>query len=227
MVMPVYGCRAHPQDFDPKPNYGAMRWSTDHPDDVPIAKIAEESFDALRRVDVIGVVWAPRRWYPYAFVPLWIAALWACARGDDEKRRRWAAVLRRASIAALAFEAAYLWSDFNGVGASWLRFPERVVVWFVVGAILFWRPNGRRDEGDIEAHVSAQALLGLCHALTFPLDNVRHWLGDGYSVSSIASALATNYKFGFWLAVAAFAAAALPAYVPRRDAGPGALPDVA
>jgi hypothetical protein len=219
MIMPVYGCRAHPQDFDPKRSSGVWRRSKTRPDEVPVVTIAEEAFGALRSGDVVGVVWRPRRWYPYAFVPLWIAALRACARGDDEKRRRWAAILRRASIVALLFEAVYLLQDFAGVGPTWLRIPECVVVWIVVGAILFWRPRGRRDRDDVGALVSSQALLGLCHALTFPLDNVWHWLGDGYSIASIASALGTNYKYGFWLAASAFLAAALPTYVVRpRDA---------
>jgi len=195
-----------------------MRSSKDTPDDVPVVAIAQSAYGALRTGDVVGVVWAPRRWYPYAFVPLWIAALWACARGDDEKRRRWSTVLRRASVAALVFEAVYLWRDFGGVGPKWLRVPECVVVWLVVAAILFWRPRGRREADEVEAHVSSQALLALCHALTFPVDNARRWLGDGYSAAAIASSLGANYKHGFWIAVAAFAAAALPGY--RLGRGP-------
>ena len=97
-------------------------------------------------------------------------------------------ILGGVGIGVAAFEACYLASDYDGFLPDAFQGVETLAAWAVVCLVLFWRPRGRGD--PVGAAVSAQALLGALHALTFPVQDVRLWSAAGHGASAIGQALA-------------------------------------
>jgi hypothetical protein len=111
-----------------------------------------------------------------------------------------------------AFEAAYLADDYDGMVEALPEGVETAIAWLVVCGVIFWRPLRRED--PVGSAVSAQALLGVLHGLTFPVQDFRAWSAEGHGLGAIAQAIAVNYRAGFWIALAALSVAAVPGYLP-------------
>jgi hypothetical protein len=226
LAMPIHGCRAHPRDFEPSAQARAPKEAA--PREIPPAwrKIEARARSGWVRDGAWGAVWSARAWYPYFLAPVWVAALLLARRGASA-RRAVARSLLVLSAAIAAFEARYLWTEYDELFRGLPQGLETGVAWLLVCAVLFWRPLRRED--PVGATVSAQALLGTLHAFTFLFQDARLWLSQGHGAGPIARALLANYQPGYWLAVAGLALAAAPGYAPllARARVPRASPDLA
>jgi hypothetical protein len=215
--LPVYGCRAHPRQFDAPPaGHERAGFVIQHRDRVPARALATSVRDGWRAEGLGGAlhgVWRQRAWYPFLLAPLWLAVLLAARRPGSRASRAAGRALLCVSIAVAVLEAFYLGTDWRGMTAPALRGVEVAVAWLVVCAILFGRPAGSRL-ADPGAVVSSQALLCAGHALTFPVYDGAAWLLEGYSSSAVLSTILSNYRPGFWLSLAAVSLAAAPLYAP-------------
>ncbi len=208
--LPVYGCRASPNDFEDGPDKGGWYWIEEKMDDVPVVRLLGFDDEGGPGSPALARLWDERRFYPYLLVPFWISAL-ASSRGGAPRRRRAAVVLLALSVSLVVFEGFYLWFDFTGAGPRWSRRVERVAIWIGVAAVLWFRRRGRGRIEDPEAAVSALALLSLLHALAFPVSDIVRW-ADENSLGAMIHTLSVNYKPGYWVAVAGLGLVAAPGY---------------
>jgi hypothetical protein len=219
LALPVHGCVSHPRDFETLPTVRRLptnvrvvpRRATDEPVKPGWKSVADLAREGAERQGLWGALWESRAWYPYYLGPLWLAALLA-ARAAPRARGAVARGLLMLSGAVAGFEFLYLWSDYDGfLPKEWWK-VEKVLAWFAVCLVLFWRPARRLD--SIGATVSAQALLAFLHAWVFPLQDVRFWTLQGHGPGAMLRAISKNYHAGYWLALAALALVALPGYLP-------------
>jgi hypothetical protein len=185
---------------------------------VPIDEIREHATRGLADGGVVDAVWRARAWYPYLLLPLWLLALFLRWVGGGAARAA-GGVIFATTAAILALEFAYVKHDFGGILPRALRPVEVVTAWIVVTAILVWRRHGR-SLFDVEAGISAHALLCALHGFTFIADDLRVWSGEGRAVSAMVAAIARDYLPAFWVAEAALIVAAAPAYLPIRARSP-------
>lgn len=197
----------------------------EHCGQVPADVIEAEMGAALARRSPLEGAWQARRWYPYALAPVWLAAL-ALAWARPGWRRGVGAVLFALGVLVAAFEAIYLSFDYLPL-LAFLGRLEVLAAWLAVVAVLFARRRDDRGLGAVEAHVAAQALLGVLHLLTLPASQARVWLSD-YPLADVLSAVTQNFRLPFWSGILALGVAAGAVYL-RRGAGvesgaPGVAP---
>jgi hypothetical protein len=105
----------------------------------------------------------------------------------------------------------YIGHEYSGVLPRAWHDVEVIVAWTVVTTILLVHRPGRPWH-DAHATVSAQALLGALHGLTFPVADLRRWIPEGASIGDSVGAILANYPLPFWVAVVSLFAASLPGY---------------
>ncbi len=211
--LPVRGCEPGPARFAPGASGPAA--ADFEGGEVPAERLPQALAAGWARGGAVSAVWEARTWYPYLLAPIWMLALAAAASGSVAARRIAAAGLVCVSVGVALFELPYVLTAYEGVVSGSGRAFEVAAVWVLICVVLFVRPAGRRL-GEIEACVSAQALLALLHGLTFPAGDARRWLVAGHGPGAVTAAVFTCYRPAFWLALGALAFAALPGYAPPR-----------
>jgi|GEM_PF-2690099 len=210
--LPLHACLASPRADGAGAARPASSAATSGRRTVPARVVA----DAAGRDDgrgVRGVVWASRDVYPYLLAPVWAALLVVAELGGRRVRRGAGVVAAALGAGVAAFEFAYIRADYSGLLPRALLAQEQYVAWGVVVVVLFARRCGR-GVFEVEAAVSAQALLAMLHAFTFPAADLRRYVAEGHRLGPALEALATNYRPAFVVAVVALAAVALPGYLP-------------
>lgn len=226
-LLPMHGCRALPKQFDgtPAEEVGFVP-AEDNPLLVPCLDVADDVARGWEKGGALSAAWEARVWYPYFLVPLWIGAAVALPRLGTAGRRRVGRAALVVSGLLVAFEAVYLFKDFDvgpffNWGPAWLRPVGGVLTLAVVAAILFRRRAGRGGVDDVEATLAAQALLGALHAFSFPAWDALRWSLNGYGPWPVAAALFTNYRPGIGVAALGFLLVARPGYFSGSPVGAG------
>lgn len=220
-VAHAHEARLHPVALERPGRFSASpAWPTGLEPDVPLSTLR-----AAVAHDLIGsgggsLLWRERRWYPFLLAPLWLAALLLVAGPSvaaASRRRAVGAGLLAAAVALAAFEAFYLGIEYAPLLPGLLGRAEVVLAWLFVVALLFVRRRADRHLGAVEAHVAAQALLGVAHLLTLPSSQVRVWLG-AFPLEAAATAMLTNFRPAFWAGCLLLALSVLPVYLRRLPA---------
>jgi len=226
LFLPVHGCRAMVADFEPRPpGQEDSTWTISSPLLVPVEAIPRDWSRGWEADGLSGALREARQWYPYALVPLWIAALAALAGGGEAARRRIGLAAVALSVLLAVFEASYLWGTlgrgFDSWGPTWTRPLQVAGVWGVVLLVLLHRRPGRRRIEDAEATLSSQALLAALHGLSFPGWDFLGPVLRGHGAWPAAAAVSCNYRYGIWVAILGFLLVARPGYFSGRPAGGG------
>lgn len=188
--------------------------------DIPCEALGRALVRDLSSASPATHLWRERRWYPFLLAPLWILALLYGAGsgpGALARRRRAGALLLVLAAGLAVFEACYLAHEYAPLLPDLLGRAEGALVWLLVVAVLFARRRADRRLDALEAHVGAQALLGLMHFVTLPSSQARPWMREA-ALGDVARALVSNFPPAFWLALGLLALAAAPAYLGRGAA---------
>jgi hypothetical protein len=191
------------------------------PRDVPAETLAA----AVRAARIDASWWRPlwraRRWYPWYLAGLWALVLLAvrgrAANGSDRVRVAVGGAVWVLTLGLLAFEAAYLKTEYAPFLPGRWGSAEAVGAWLLVAAILLWRRRVDRRLGAVEAVVGAQALLGFVHGLTLPTTVARCWW-DGNDAGQVLQAVWADFPPSFWMGMAGFLLVAVPVYLRREPA---------
>ena len=214
---PLHVARQHPQRMAQGVDAGTHGTTRPPPSvAVPAQDLCDAALLDLSSCGPGWRLWEVRRWYPYALAPLWLVAL-LLSQGRAAARRRHRVGLGLLVLAGalVVLEACYLGTEYAPLLPDpWGR-GEVVAAWLLVVTILFWRRRADRRVDAVEAHVGAQALLGLVHLLTLPSSEARGWIG-AYPLGDVLGALAANFRPAFWLACLGLALAATATYLTRR-----------
>lgn len=189
--------------------------------EIPAQELGTALVESIRGPDRVTPLWSVRRWYPWYLAPVWVLAL-VLGSGVGRARRRLVGVaLLLLSFGVVAFEAAYLKTEYLAFFPGVVGRIELGCVWLLVIAILLYRRPADRHMGAVEASVAAQALLGFVHGITLPATMFRQWLAQRDAVV-VLEAVLHNFKPAFWIGMAGMLIMALPVYL-RRTAPPGGL----
>ncbi len=206
LFLPVHSCGGGPRAREP----AASRASRASPESVqiPIDEITQPFGRAWRKGGPIAALWRVRTWYPYLLIPIWLLALGLAAIGPRSRRAAgW--MLTACAIGIAVFEWVYLDHDYGGILPIGARRFEIALAWGVVVAVLFVRRRGRTWT-EPEAHVSAQALLTLLHALMFLVGDAITYSKNGHGVGVVLDTLRDEYRIGYWVALSSLVAIVVP-----------------
>jgi hypothetical protein len=187
----------------------AAVWTTPQ---VPAVEIGHRLEEGWTRAGLLGAVWDVRPWYPFLLAPIWLAALLALPRLGAAGRKRLGTAFLALSVLIAVYEVFYIWHDYEGLLSGVLGPLEHLVAWAFVVAVLFVRPRGVPWH-DVGAAISAQAFVGVLHALTFPAHDVIEWALRGHGLGTIVEVVQGRFLPAFWFAVGALVVTAAPGYL--------------